>query len=349
MSMPYGFIADGYYTSAAVAKEIALSDRPTFFSVTDTTNWGAASTAVTNIQSSWNQSMANGAYLQMGQISAAAGSNYIYPAQGSSGGFTFVDQSNPPTYSRVAVSAVNATTWVVSTGTTTGINVGDKIRLINVTSLLQFSGPILYQVTAVSAGSSITLGYAATAGLTIAANGTTGFYQKVEPGRFYPQLQFIANITQAVQAKVYFARQNDFTVGEMVDFQIPSPYGMIQLSNLTAQTRGPARVLVVTNTSSESSITLDLDTTGFTAFTYPTSGNYASGASPATCFPAGSGIVPLNGSATVPLSPPGTNLQDAFDNRSQYVMRLGTSVVGASSAVMYWQAWKSDMGEASNA
>jgi hypothetical protein len=283
------------------------------------------------------------------------GAAALYPTQGTTGGFTFIDQTNPPTYAKVAITAVNGSTFVVSTGTTTGINVGDYVRLINVVGAQQLS-TILFQVTAVSAGTSITLGYAATAataGLTV-ANGTTGYYQKVYPGFMYPKLSPVMFISQATQAKVYFARPNDYTPGELVDFQIPVPYGMTQLSNLTATPSagatsnppGAARVLVVTNTATESSITINYDTTGFTAFTFPSSANYALGASPAVCFPAGSGIVPLNGSATIPQSPPGTNLVDAFDNRAQYVMNLGTNVVGAASANMVVMAFKADFNNA---
>ena len=126
---------------------------------------------------------------------------------------------------------------------------------------------------------------------------------------------------------------------------------MIQLSNLTAKSgsgpfasnpAGAARVLSVTNSATVSSITIDVDTTGFTAFQFPTSAAFAGGASPAVCMPAGSGVVPLNGSATIPASPPGTNLADAFDNLSQYVMNIGTSAVGVANANMQVFAFKAD-------
>lgn len=350
MALPYSFIGKWNYTNAAtpVAQNIPMTDKPDYLFVKNLTNWGDT-TAVTSIESEWFSGMAQGAYISEDQ---AITTNILSSNAGTSGGFTFVDQTNPPTYAKVAITAVNGATFVVLTGTTTGINVGDFIRLINVVGALELSG-FLFQVTAVSAGVSITLGYAATAetarGVSY-GNGTTGFYQKVYPGFMYPASRQVLFISQATQAKVYFARQNDFTPGEMVDFQIPTPYGMTQLSNLTGNATsitgsnkpGPARVLVVTNTASESSITLDYDTTGFTAFTYPTSANFAGGASPPTCFPAGSGVVPFNGSATIPQSPPGTNLQDAFDNRAQYVMNLGLNVVGAASANMVVMAFKAD-------
>jgi len=352
---PYAFYECGTYTNPAsvVAQNVALTDRPTKFRVTDITDWGTASTAFAALTSEWFRPMAQGAYLQTGQISAIAGSNYLYPSQGATGGFTFIDQTHPPLFPKVAITAINGTTGVVSTATTTGLSIGDTVRLINVTGALELSGSNLYVITAISAGVSFTLGMlasAVTAGLVI-ANGTTGFYQKVYASNFYPNGLPVMFITQASQAVVYFARPNPYTPGELVDFQIPVPYGMIQLSNLTRKAgsgplaqnpAGAARVLSVTNTATQSSITIDYNTTGFTPFVFPTSAAFAGGASPAVCFPAGSGVVPFNGSPTIPLSPPGTNLLDAFDNRNQFVMNIGLSVVGAASAVMFWEAWRAD-------
>lgn len=349
--LPFSFIGKWDYTNPAtpVAVNIPMTAKPDWVIVKNLTNWGDT-TAITSIESEWFSSMAQGAYKSLDQ---AITTNILSSNTGTSGGFTFIDQSNPPTFTKVAVTTVNGTTFVVATGTTTGINVGDTVRLINIVGGHQISGPTLYQVTAVSAGVSITLGYAASAagaGLVV-ANATTGFYQKVYPGQFLPNTLPVAYITQATQAVVYFFRQNPYIPGELVDFQIPTPYGMTQLSNLTGKSgsgpftsnpSGAARVLSVTNSTTVSSITIDIDTTGFTAFQYPTSAAFAGGASPAVCIPAGSGVVPLNGSATIPASPPGTALADAFDNKSQYVMNLGLNVVGAASAAMVVMAFKAD-------
>lgn len=359
MALPFSFIGSWTYTNAAtpVAQNVPMTDKPDWVFVKDKTNWGAQNTAANPIYSEWFSSMAQGSYLALGQPSAAGASVTTYASQGTSGGFTFVDQSNPPTFTKVAITAVNGTTFVVLTANTTGISVGDTVRLINVVGAQEISGPNLYQVTAVSAGVSITLGYAASAasaGLVI-ANGTTGFYQKVYPRAFLPDTLPVAYITQAQQAVVYFFRQNPYTPGQLVDFQIPTPYGMTQLSNLTGHSgsgaltgnpSGAARVLSVTNSATVSSIVIDVDTTGFTAFQYPLSADFAGGASPAVCIPAGSGVVPLNGSATIPASPPGTNLADTFDNKSQYIMNIGLSAVGVANARMQVFAFKSDFNDA---
>jgi hypothetical protein len=355
MALPFAFIGKWDYTNPAtsVAVNIPMTDKPDWVIVKNITDWGDT-TAVTALQSEWFSSMAQGSYIGLSQTVTT---DALTTTSGTSGGFTFIDQTNPPTFTKVAITALNGTTGVVSTGTTTGINVGDFVRLINVTGALEVSS-IAFQVTAVSAGVSITLGMlatAVTAGLVV-ANGTTGFYQKVYTNFMYPKLSPILFVSSATQAKVYFAKPNDFTVGELVDFQIPTAYGLTQLNNLTgtpvagatSNPPGAARILVVTNTATESSITINYDTTGFTAFQFPLSAAYAlgTGGSPATCFPAGSGIVPLGGSATIPQSPPGTNLLDAFDNHAQYVMNLGLSVVGEGGSSMVVMAFKADFNNA---
>jgi len=358
--LPYSFIGSDTYVNAASAlpTSVILSAKPDFFMVRDITNYGAASNAAGMIEAwTYPYTMAAGSYRGTGMTNAAAASNTFYGLTGTTNGFTFIDSSNPPTFASLAITTpfINATTWVVSMSNTGSIQVGDWVRIINPTAMLQ-AGGIVAQVTAVSSNTSITLGYIATAvsaGASFTTNSTGGSILKFYRGKFYPRKLQVMHVTQAVQAKVYFAEKNDFTPGEFVDFNIPSTYGMTQLNFLTRKSSGailnPARVLVVTNSATESSITLDYDTTGFTAFAYPTSALSVGAASPPFCFPAGSGVVPLNGSATVPQSPPGTNLQDSFDNLNQFYMYIGSSVVGANNATMQWTAWKADYKNLSNA
>lgn len=356
--LPYSFIGCGTYTNAASAlpTTVALNDTPDYFMVRDTTNWGVTNGTYSAIAAleSWIYlpTMAAGSFRQMGQSAVATAAASLYATQGTSDGFTFINSTNPPTFSSLSItSTIDKTTWVVGMTNTGSIAVGDWVRIINPTAMLQ-AGGIVAQVTAVSANSSITLGYIATAvsnGANFTSNATGGSILKFFRGKFYPKKLQIMHVSSATQAKVYFAEKNDYTPGEMVDFNVPTTYGMIQLSFLTKQSRGPARVLTVTNSATESSITLDLDTTGFTAFAYPTSAGSVGKASPPFCFPAGSGIIPASGSATIPQQPPGTNLQDAFDNLNQYYMYIGSSVVGANSAVMQWMAFKADYGNLTNA
>ncbi len=99
-------------------------------------------------------------------------------------------------------------------------------------------------------------------------------------------------------------------------------------------------MLSVTNSSTVSSVTLDLDTSGYTAFAFPTSAVAAAGVSPAMAGPSSSGVVPDNGSASIPQEPPGYNLRDAFDNRNKYLMDIGSNVITSAEHVYDWVAIK---------
>lgn len=357
--LPFSFIGSGTYTNPAVLTTVSvpLSDIPDWFFVKDLTNWGFVVAppgtnyiAANPVYAEWFSSMAPGSFLGLGQSAALVGAPDLFSTQGLSNGFTFFDPANPPTFAPLAATAINNVTWVVAMANTGSIVVGDYVKVINPVGMLQMSG-LVAQVTAVTPNVSITLGYVASAvaaGLVVAAPATSASIIKFIPNRFYPRAKQTLFVTNANQATVYFAGQNDFTPGELLDFITPAPFGMIQLNSLTALS-GAARVLTVTNSATVSSVTLDLNTSGYTPFVYPTSANFTSGKSPAFTMPAGSGVVPFNGSATVPASPPGTNLADAFDNRNQYLMQIGTSAVGVPNAKMQWMAFKADFHDLSNA
>src|SRR5690606_19916194 len=233
-----------------------------------------------------------------------------------------------------AIEAIGGT-FVVTMANTGSIEVGDYVRLYGTTGALQIAG-YTFQVTAVSSNSSITLGYMASSGITFAADATAGSVKKYYPNLMYPRWSYIANITQAVQAVVYFTSKNDYTPGEILSFRVSSDFGMEEINNVHA------RVLNVTNSSTVSSVTLDLDTTGYTAFAFPSSAEAAAGVSPAVAVPSSSGVIPLAGSATQPQIPEGMNLLDAFDNRNKYVMQMGSNVITSSSHVYDWVAIKYD-------
>lgn len=354
--LPYQMIAGGRFqlTTALIASGINVEcqsqNPPDYIVAKAITGWGEASDAQA-IEWWWERSMGNG--YANGILQASEGSNPQLPAMTSyrlpRTGTTAVDAiavwdtANPPTYAALATTAITgiAGTFVVTMANTGTIAVGDYVRLYATTGELQIAG-YTFQVTAVTANVSITLGYMASSGMTFAADATAGQVVKYIPNRMYPRWNYIANITQAAQAVVYFTAQNDFTAGEIVSFRVSSDFGMDEINNRAV------RVLSVTNSATVSSITIDLDTTGFTAFTFPTSAVAAAGVSPAMAVPSSSGVVPFNGSATVPQQPPGTNLQDAFDNRNVRIIHFGAALWAVSAHTpdnndwWMWQAYKYD-------
>jgi len=352
--LPYQIIGGGRFTlttallASGVDVEVQSQNPPDFIiarsvgNAAATAGWGEANDAQP-IEFWWERGMNQGTAKGFLQSSAALNSPAVTACLVSANGISTYDTANPPTFSGLATTAItgSAGTFVVTMANTGTISVGDYVRLYGTTGELQIAG-YTFQVTAVTANVSITLGYMASSGITFAADATAGTVVKFIPNRMYPRYKFIANITQASQAVVYFTAKNDFTPGEMVSFRVSSDFGMDEINNLTA------RVLSVTNSATVSSITLDLDTSGFTAFAFPTSAVAAAGVSPAVCVPASSGVVPYNGSATIPQQPPGTNLLDAFDNRNVRLIHFGAGLWNIASFgadaedIWMWQAFVYD-------
>lgn len=354
--LPFQMIAGGKFSlttaliSSGLNVEVQSENPPDFIVAKNITRWGKKNEAEV-LEWWWEKSMGNGyanGILQSAENSTPqlpAMTSYVLPATGTTAvdAISCYDTTNPPTFSALAATAITgvAGTFVVSMTNTGTIAVGDYVRLYATTGELQIAGYV-FQVTAVTANVSITLGYMASSGITFAADATAGQVIKLIPNRMYPRFARIANITKASQAVVYFTAKNDFTVGENVSFRVPSQFGMTQMNNKVA------RVLAVTNSATVSSITLDLDTTGYTTFTFPTSAVAAAGVSPAVAVPSSSGVVPVSAADTSPVQPPGTNLQDSFDNRNVRIIRFGAALwnvsghTGNDGDVWMWQALKYD-------
>ena len=333
--LPFAMTEGGYFTSDdSSMANIQLTRRPDLFWIRNRTAWGDDA-AETSVESWWRRGMsADSAQTSDQAVTTGALSTEAV----TSGGFTFIDTANPPNYAGLASTNVagNTGTFVVTMADTGSIAVGDYVRLVSVVDEYQISGYV-FQVTAVTANTSITLGYMASAvsagGLaTFASAGDTATVIKFIPNKMYPRWNYVAMITKATQAVVYFTAKNDYTPGEIVSFRVPSEFGMDEINNKAV------RVLSVTNSATVSSITIDLDTSGYTTFAFPTSAIAAAGVQPAVCLPSSSSVVPDNGSATVAQQPPGSNLRDAFDNRNQFYMHCGSNIITSSSAIYDWVA-----------
>ena len=327
--MPFQLIGGGNITltTALIASGVQVEcpgSTPDFILLKSLTGWGEASDAQA-IEWWWEKTLAQGT--AKGVLQSSEGSTPQLPAMTSyaitANGIRSYNTANPPTYAALATTAIDKTTYVALMADTGTIQVGDWVRPYATTGMLQIAG-YPFQVTAVTANTSITLGYMATGGEVQAADATGGNFIKYVPNRMYPRESWIASVSQATQAVVYFTGKNDYTPGENLSFRVPSAYGMRQLNNVTA------RVLSVTNSATESSVTLDLDTTAYTAFAFPTSATALAGVSPAVAVPSSSGVIPASGSATSPQIPVGTNLSDAFDNRNLNLVEFGSGLFNVS-------------------
>lgn len=339
--LPYQMIGGGTFTATLntpVDVTLISQDPPDYFVArnlgsSSSTGWGEVNDAQA-IEWFWYRSMGQGT--ARGILQSSDGTNPGMIARFiSADGISTYDTANPPTFPALASTGItNANPAVVSMANTGTIAVGDIVRIYDATLMQQISG-MDFQVRAVTANTSITLMLDASG---FAAAATAAQVVKFIPNRIYPRWRWITGITQATQAVVSFSVNNDFTPGEMVSFRVPSAFGMDEINNVQA------RVLSVTNSSTASSITLDLNTTGFTAFAFPTSATAAAGVQPAQCVPAGAGVVPDSVNTSLVQQPPGTNLRAAFDNRNTRVIHLGSSLFtdGNTGDVWQWQAYKYD-------
>jgi hypothetical protein len=339
--LPYQMIAGGQFIptlSTAYDLSLQAQNPPDFIELRNlgssaSTGWGEASDAQQLLwfwQKAMNQGTAKGLRQTSDASNPAVISNFL-----AADGISCYDTAHPPVFAPLAGTAITAANpAVISMANTGSIAVGDFVRLTGVTGMQQIAG-YTFQVRAVTANTSITLMLDAS-GFAAAATGVQ--VHKYIPNRMYPHYAFITGITQAAQGVVSFAENVDFTPGENIGFRVSSDYGMDEINNRTA------RVLSVSNSATATTVTIDLDTTGFTAFVFPTSAVALAGVSPAVAVPASSGVVPNNGSATVPQEPPGTNLRDSFDNRNTRVIHLGAAMFtdGTQGDVWEWRAMKYD-------
>lgn len=234
------------------------------------------------------------------------------------GGFSFVDTSIQTPGAAVAVTGVTAANpAVVSTANTAGLVSGSSVvRMINVSGMQQISS-LDFTVGTVVASTSFQLAFMNTTGF---GAGAAGFYRILpnDPA-YYPRRRSITAMSQAANMIVTLSVTHGYTVGQKVRLVVPSQFGMIQADGLLGSivAIGQADASGYTNT-----ITLDIDSSGFTAFAFPTSLVAAAGVS----FPE---VTPVGEAATNSiLQPWGNLLDDATRNLAIKGVTIGTGVGG---------------------
>ena len=310
MSTPLSLIAQGSFISTGAARVVELPVVPDYFEVFNSSTWGTAPTAV--VKSFWYNGYAAGRASTITEGGASALSATAIAAAGL--GFTIVDYRSLTDGPAIATTAItNANPAVVSTGTTPSI--GDIVRIYNQTQMQQIAG-MDFTITAVTPGVNMTLGYLNAAGFANPA--TNGFYRRIPADlTFYPRKRWITGITAANPCVLTVSVAHDFVAGEKITIHCPAAFGMTQIDSVTAT------ITAVT----ASTITINIDSSAFTAFAFPTSAVAAAGVS----FPH---VVPAGEIATI--------LTGATRNVGYIAMRLDTGVVGANTNVMYWRAFKAD-------
>jgi len=321
--MGYSYIAPvtGVVTQASTAAAISIPV-PGFgdiikFEIFDETQFGLASADTDMLSAWWYKDMANGsAFVQNRQSGSAAASttNMV-----TTGGFTLIDPTGNQLQSAKTGSGITNANPAVVTINSHGYSVGDVVRLYATTGMLQIAG-LAFTITAVSTNT-FTLGYLDASGFGAAATSVTA--QKFNYiAAYYPRRKEITKISVASSAVITLSTTHNFTVGQLVRVYCPASFGMSQINGLL----GTVTAISTTNNT----ITVNINSSSFSSFAFPTSAVAAVGVQMPF-------VEPVGEAATSPYQ---NLLDDATVNQSAYIMQLGSNVYGVASDVIRWIAWR---------
>ena len=334
--MPFTIISGDSFTSAGIGVKIPLPSSADYFRTWNVTQIGASSTAC--IGGEWFGP-------KFGVGASAANDGIRWKTAGSKSalidkfststvadGFTYVTTAPQiEAQASAAITSITAASPAVVTQTNTYSN-GDIIQIYNSTGMLQIAG-MNFQISSVS-GSGYTLTGLRAAGFAVPA--TAGYTRRISKMLAVdPQFLFITEITQASQAVVRTSVDptNYYVVGMKVRFSVPSSLGMTQMNGLTGK--------IVAMSAANYTMTVDIDSSAFTAFAFPASTGSPRSNLFATLAPAG---------VSTQFNPV-TNVQTGYDFQYQPFrtgqftpyMYLGggtNSPAGAASDVICWAAYK---------
>lgn len=326
MSFPMQPIIKRSFTSTGAATTFPLPNNAVKVEVYDLTNIATTAAATAGAEAalyqkafSINGMPAGSGYSYTNTINTKTMVESLLATNG--GGFTFFDSSNQTPGAPRAITAVTAANpAVVSAANTTGLITNTSVvRMINVAGMQQISS-MDFTVGTVTAGVSFGLRYLNAS--AFAAPGTTGFYRIIPFNPiYYPRRRFITGITQATSAVITLSVVHEYTVGQLVRINVPAAFGMSEINGLTG-------TITAITTGATNTITVDIDSSSFTAFAFPTSATAAGGVT----FPQ---VVPVGEAATNTVLQPFANLlDDATRNTSELGVILDTNVVGTAGDSM---------------
>ena len=330
--MAFTIITGDTFTSTGAGVKINLPSSADYFKT-----WNLTQIAATNpntvVNGEWfgpkfgaGQSAA-GLGIQTVKTTSLLTSNF-----GAGLGFTYVTTSpNVEAQAANAITAITAASPAVVSQTNT-YSEGDFVRIYNTTGMLQIGG-MVFQISSVS-GSGYTLTGLRAAGF--AAPATAGNTRRVSKNAAVdPEFLYITEITQASQAVVRTSVDPTpyYVVGNKIHFSIPSSFGMTQMNNLTGT--------IVAVSAANYTLTVNIDSTAFTAFAFPASTSSPTAPLFATLSPAGSATT-FNPNTLVQT---GYEFQKSPFHTGQFTPYMflaggAQSPAGAANDVINWMAFK---------
>jgi len=331
-------LTQGTFTSTGVGVKIPVPQSADYFIARNITQLATTQATGRVVTSEWYKDIFNpndGIRWKKTNNTSAINID-LFSTSTASDGFTYVT-SSPVTEAQAAnaITAITAASPAVVTQTQT-YSENDILRLYNTTGMLQIAG-MPFEISSVSGTGYTLIGLRAAGFAAPATNGNTrriSAYEAVDP-----QFLYITEITQALNAVVRTSVNpaRYYVEGMLIHFSVPQSFGMTEINGLTG------KILSVDSTNY--TVTIDIDTTGFTAFAFPASSAVPTTPLFATYAPAG---------ARTQFNPI-TNVQTGYDFTFQpfrtgeftpfmFLAAGAQSPAGSTGDVIVWQALKSETG-----
>lgn len=251
-------IQAGDFTSDGNAKDINLPANADFIEVINYTQSATTQTPGRGVRFEWQKGMDDDKGLEWKKED---GADTLELVEMSSGGFTLYESvpAPGPELTGTAVTAANPAEVTINGH---GLSDGDRFRLYSTTGMLQIAG-MDFTIDNVAANT-FELAYLDGSGFAAAATAVKG---RLLPKADIvdPAVRYITSVSQASQGVIVFSVDHNYKVDQLIEFVVPSDFGMVELDGLTG------KVLEVNATNN--SITVDIDTSAFTAFAFPASGS----------------------------------------------------------------------------
>lgn len=342
--MAFTLITQGSFLSTGVNVKIPLPSSADYFKTYNLTQMPLAPATAVVVMAEWfggGLIAANSGLRWKKSTSTSAMNLDTFATSTASNGFTYVTtvpvvEAQAPN----AITAISAANPAVVTQTNTYQN-GDIIQLYNTTGDLTIGG-MNFQISSASGSGYTLLGLANVAGNGLAA-ATAGFTRRISSNLAVdPQFLFITNISAATQAVVSTSVDPSpyYVVGQKIHFSIPAGFGMTQINQLTGTILAVNAVGASVNIGAYN-LTVDIDSSAFTAFTFPATTLSPTAPLFATLAPAGQSTQfnPLTNTYT------GYSFAKAPFHTGQftpYMLLSGgaQSPAGANGDTILWQAYK---------
>lgn len=225
------------------------------------TAWGTAPNPGVAMKTEWHRGMDQGSMLYLRNANGADGTEFHRSADN---GFREYDTSESGLGPAQNITNVSDTSPPEITANAHGLITGDIVQLSSINGGRHISG-LQYTVAVIDANTFSLRYMPQVVAAAINAPGGDAVFQRVlNDHHWVPRARRISSITQAQQAQITFMVDHDYVVGQTVRVVIPSNrYGMTQINDRIGT------ITAVNTNGGNNSITVDIDSTNFTAFTFP--------------------------------------------------------------------------------